>query len=124
MYKPNEYSEDVSEYVLTVDTGDGIYVPPANREITVKLSMKQLTISDVHVKVEARNVPSGLKARFTNDVVTLTVAAPEDVDAAGKIKAYVDLSNKKAGKYELQIVVDTEKDIKVLETAHIGVVLS
>lgn len=123
VFDTNEYSEDISEYTLSVEAGDGVYVPPANREIAVKLSMKQLTISDVNVKVEARNVPSGLKARFTNEVVTLTVAAPKDVNAAEKIKAYVDLSGKKAGKYELQITVDAANDIKVLETAHIGVVL-
>ncbi len=124
VFDTNEYTEDEDEYVLSVEAGDGIYVPPANREITVKLSMKQLTISDVRVKVEARNVPSGLKAKLANEVVTLTVAAPKEVNVAEKIKAYVDLSDKKAGRYEVQISVDAGNDITLLETAHMGVVLS
>lgn len=124
VFDTNLYSEEEDDYRLTVEAADGIYVPPESREINAKLVMKQLTISDVQVKVEARNIPSGLKARLTNEVVTLTVAAPNDISPEDKIKAYIDLSDKEAGRYEMQITVDAGNDITVLETAHIGVVLS
>lgn len=124
VFDTNQYSDDVSEYKLTVDAADGIYIPPENREITAKLVMKQLTISDVQVKVDVKNVPSGLNARLAHEVVTLRVAAPKDVVPEEKIKAYADLAGKKKGRHEIEITVEAGNDITVLETAHIGVVLS
>lgn len=124
IFDTNDYSDDVGEYILTVEAGDGIYIPPESRNIAVKLSMEQMTLSDVRVPVEARNVPAGLKARLTNDTVTISVAAPSGTDLSAGIKAYIDLAGKTAGRYEMPVSADAGENIILLENAHIGVTLS
>ncbi len=123
-FNPDDYRKNREEYTLTADVEEGIYVRNEARNVNVRLELVQLERNDVRLDVEVRNLDNGLKAEISPSAVTLTVREPKGENNRAKLKAYVDLSGKKEGRFEQEVKLDDAEGVQLDEVAHVNVTIS
>lgn len=123
-FDPKEYRPSQSEYTLEVTAPDNVYIPNDNRRVTVKLNLKSKVRTDLQLDVSVRNVPEGYHATLAHETVNLEVSGIVGDISADKVKAYIDVSGLGEGYHELEVKIETDDNITLEETAHLGVTLS
>ena len=104
----NITSPDSETAEFTLVEEEGMYIPDSAAKLKVKPEIKKLTAQRMDVTVEAQGLANGLAAEFNPVVSGVLAYGPEGASGGDNMKAYIDLSGKTVGTYQIPVVFESE----------------
>lgn len=93
-------SLDTTNYTLTLDVPEGLYIPPDKQKIEVELEVFEITEKTLATPITVINA-EGISYSLSSDTVNILVSGPEDLLVSDNLTAILDLKN---GSYEAGVL--------------------
>lgn len=120
-FTPSSYHNTQDEYTIYLKVPDGVYIPVGSETLTARLALEHKAVKEITLPIETRSVESGLSAHLSSTTVNLKLRGAQSVLNKESITAYVNAAGLGAGHYELEVQIESNADVTLEETAHIGV---